>query len=102
MIARPDTVPAIANTSGQVYSSAVVSLSFCRLPLSHDGLVQCAVAPASAPVHLQISRIPFKLACLFLPTMMWSCTEMPSGVAISMIALVIWISACDGVGSPEG
>jgi hypothetical protein len=33
-----------------------------------------------------------------LPTMMWSCTEMPSGVAIWTIALV----ACDGVGSPEG
>ena len=33
---------------------------------------------------------------------MWSCTEMPSGVAIWTIALVIWISACDGVGSPEG
>ena len=27
----------------------------------------------------QISCIPFKLACPFLPTMMWSCTEMPSG-----------------------
>jgi hypothetical protein len=30
----------------------------------------------------QISFIPFKLACPFLPTMMWSCTEMPSGVAM--------------------
>src|SRR5882757_7170478 len=46
--------------------------------------------------------MPFKLACPFLPTMMWSCTEMPSGVAIWTIALVIWISACEGVGSPEG
>src|SRR5881296_1693253 len=27
---------------------------------------------------------------------------MPSGAAISTIVLVIWISACDGVGSPEG
>ncbi len=27
---------------------------------------------------------------------------MPSRVAIWTIALVIWISACDGVGSPEG
>jgi hypothetical protein len=45
-------------------------------------------------------RIPFKLACPFLPTMMWSWTEMPSGVAIWTYALVIWISACDGVGSP--
>src|SRR5436190_9928808 len=33
---------------------------------------------------------------------MWSCTEMPSGAAMSMIALVIWMSACDGEGSPEG
>src|SRR3954453_6060573 len=30
--------------------------------------------------------------------LMWSCTEMPSGVAIWTIALVIWMSACDGVG----
>src|SRR5580692_1972988 len=49
-----------------------------------------------------ISRIPFRLACPFLPTMMWSCTEIPSGAAMSTIALVIWMSACDGVGSPEG
>jgi len=42
-----------------------------------------------------ISRIPFWLACPFLPTMMWSCTEMPGGVAISTIALVLWMSACD-------
>ena len=34
--------------------------------------------------------------------MMWSCTEMPSGLATSMIACVIWISARDGVGSPDG
>ena len=34
--------------------------------------------------------------------MMWSCTEMPSGFAISTIACVIWISARDGVGSPDG
>jgi hypothetical protein len=33
---------------------------------------------------------------------MWSCTEMPSGLAMSMIAYVIWISARDGVGSPDG
>ncbi len=50
----------------------------------------------------KINRIPFKLACPFLPTMMWSCTEMPSGAAMSMMALVIWMSACEGVGSPEG
>ena len=42
------------------------------------------------------------LACPPLPTMMWSCTAMPSGPAISMIALVIWISACDGEGSYFG
>ncbi len=53
-------------------------------------------------IQAQISFIPFKLACPFLPTMMWSCTEIPSGVAMSMIARVMWISACDGVGSPEG
>jgi hypothetical protein len=34
--------------------------------------------------------------------MMWSCTEMPGGAAISMIAFVIWISACDGEGSHFG
>jgi hypothetical protein len=32
----------------------------------------------------------------------WSCTEIPSGVAIWAIALVIWMSAYDGVGSPLG
>src|SRR5438132_12799894 len=32
--------------------------------------------------------------------MMWSCTEMPGGVAMSAIA--IWISACDGEGSYVG
>ena len=56
----------------------------------------------AAAIQAQISRSPFKLACPFLPTMMWSCTEMPSGVAMSTIALVIRMSACDGVGSPEG
>jgi len=34
--------------------------------------------------------------------MMWSCTAIPSGFAISMIALVIWMSVCDGEGSPDG
>jgi hypothetical protein len=34
--------------------------------------------------------------------MMWSCTEMPSGVAMSTIAFVIWMSALDGEGSPLG
>ena len=27
---------------------------------------------------------------------------MPSGVAMSTIAFVIWMSACEGVGSPDG
>src|ERR1019366_7812905 len=36
---------------------------------------------------------PLRLARPFLPTMMWSCTDIPSGTTI---ALVIWISACDG------
>ncbi len=31
-----------------------------------------------------------------------SCTDMPSGVAMSTIALVIWMSACEGVRSPLG
>ena len=50
----------------------------------------------------QISFSPFKLAWPSLPTMMWSCTEMPSGLATSTIACVIWMSARDGVGSPDG
>src|SRR5262249_7012222 len=50
----------------------------------------------------QISRSPFKLACPSLPTMMWSCTAMPSGFATSMIALVMSMSAREGVGSPLG
>ncbi|CUU14912.1 hypothetical protein CDS [Bradyrhizobium sp.] len=37
-----------------------------------------------------------------MPTMMWSCTAMPSGFAMSMMAFVIWMSACEGEGSPEG
>ena len=43
----------------------------------------------------QISRNPFKLAWPPLPTMMWSCTDIPSGAAISTMAMVIWISALD-------
>ena len=58
-------------------------------------------AKAAARQSIQISRMPFRLAWPFLPTMMWSCTEMPSGFAMSTIAFVIWMSACDGVGSPE-
>ena len=34
--------------------------------------------------------------------MMWSCTEMPIGLAISTIDCVISMSARLGVGSPEG
>ena len=30
------------------------------------------------------------------------CTEIPSGDEMSIIDLVIWMSACDGVGSAEG
>jgi hypothetical protein len=61
-----------------------------------DNPVQAAI-----PRH-QINRNPFKLACPSLPTMMWSCTEIPSGFATSTICWVIWMSARDGVGSPEG
>jgi hypothetical protein len=32
---------------------------------------------------------PFKLAWPSLPTMMWSCTEIPSGLATAMICCVI-------------
>jgi hypothetical protein len=41
----------------------------------------------------QISFNPFKLAYPSLPTMMWSCTEMPSGDATAMICYIIWMSA---------
>lgn len=51
---------------------------------------------------VQISFRPFKLACPFLPTMMWSCTAIPSGFATSITDRVICTSACDGVGSPLG
>jgi hypothetical protein len=57
--------------------------------------------PAASGAN-QINFSPFKLACPSLPTMMWSCTAMPSGFATSMIACVICTSARDGVGSPEG
>ncbi len=52
--------------------------------------------------HGHINFNPFKLACPFLPTMMWSCTAIPNGAAIATIALVTRMSACEGVGSPEG
>ena len=50
----------------------------------------------------QISFSAFKLALPCLPTMMWSCTEIPNGTATSMIDCVICTSAREGVGSPEG
>jgi hypothetical protein len=58
-------------------------------------------------VHLQrpdahINFIAFRLACPSLPTMRWSCTAIPSGLAISTIAFVISMSAREGDGSPEG
>src|ERR1700694_2710269 len=72
-----------------------------RVGVIHDrGRLRRLPRKRTSPVY--ISRIPFRLACPFLPTMMWACTQMPSGRAMSMIAFVIWISACDGVGSPEG
>ena len=49
-----------------------------------------------------INFSPSRRACPFLPTAMWSSTEMPSGVAMSMMAFVIWMSAYGGVGLPEG
>ena len=52
--------------------------------------------------RLQISFSAFRLACPSFPTMRWSCTAIPSARATSTIACVIWISARDGVGSPEG
>jgi hypothetical protein len=49
----------------------------------------------------QISCSPFKLACPSRPIMMWSCTSMPSGLAVWMIVFVISIFAHDeaGIGS---
>ena len=58
------------------------------------------IAPVARRSH--ISFMPFRLAWPPLPTMMWSCTAMPSGRATSTIACVIWMSAREGVGSPEG
>ena len=47
-------------------------------------------------------RSPLRLAYPSLPTMMWSCTAMPSGRATATIAWVISMSAREGVGSPLG
>lgn len=49
------------------------------------GRVSCSNQP-----HSLQARMPA------LADEMWSCTEMPSGAEMSMIALVIWMSACDG------
>ena len=57
--------------------------------------------PPKSPMPLDQLQ-SFQVAWPSLPTMMWSCTEMPSGLAISWIDCVIWMSARDGVGSPEG
>ena len=65
------------------------------------GMARCCHGIARA-YGCQISFSPFRLAWPSLPTMMWSCTEMPSGLAISTIDCVIWMSARDGVGSPDG
>ena len=53
---------------------------------------------SSSAYECQINFNPLKLVWPSLPTMMWSCTEMPSGLATSMIACVIWMSARLGVG----
>jgi len=50
----------------------------------------------------QINLSARRLAWPPRPTMIRSCTTMPSGPAMSMMALVICTSACDGAGSPEG
>ncbi len=73
----------------------------CRDALGFQSRCQASVGMCFSPLieQPQISRIPFKLAWPALPTMMWSCTAMPSGAAMSTMALVIWMSACDGVGS---
>ena len=59
-------------------------------------------APARPRRRLLNQLSPLRLAWPSLPTMMWSCTAMPSGLATSMICCVIWMSARDGVGSPDG
>jgi hypothetical protein len=49
-----------------------------------------------------MSRRAFSDACPSRPTMMWSCTVTPSGLAIAMISRVIATSWAEGEGSPEG
>ena len=60
------------------------------------------MAQHHAPKQLKSIAAPFKLACPSLPTMMWSCTAMPSGRANATTAYVISMSAREGVGSPDG
>jgi hypothetical protein len=61
-----------------------------------------AAAARFSATSSHISFSAFKLAWPSLPTMRWSCTEMPSGRATSTIARVMSMSAREGVGSPEG
>jgi hypothetical protein len=68
----------------------------------HVRLLEIVRSFGSTPRIRHIGFSAFKLACPSLPTMMWSCTAMPSGRATSTIASVIWMSAREGVGSPEG
>ena len=74
-------------------------------PIRSSSITILEVDSGSANEHLTntyINLSPFRLACPCLPTMMWSCTEIPSGLAMSTIALVMSMSARDGVGSPDG
>jgi hypothetical protein len=79
--------------SASVEKSRKDCVSGSQIILRTDGSMQCG--PTYRP-H------PFKLARPFLPTMMWSCTEISSGRATVTIAWVIAMSARDGEGSPPG
>ena len=71
--------------------------------IRHGGACRRALTKSpSCGSSSQINRRLLKLAWPSLPTTMWSCTAMPRGRATSMIVCVIWMSACDGVGSPDG
>jgi hypothetical protein len=67
----------------------------------HSPALRCASC-GLPHVAAHISFSAFRLACPSLPTIRWSCTAMPSGRAMSTIALVISMSAREGDGSPEG
>jgi hypothetical protein len=60
------------------------------------------VSPEVRTVLYQMSFSPLRLACPSLPTMMWSCTAIPSGFATSIIACVISMSARAAAGSTDG